>query len=457
MSTSTHRAAGERVSLTVVLAVLLPLLTVGGLLLVRPASTEVPSPAPPDVRPLTRADVACPAAIPGTGAVRAMTTTDASGRLEVRRAGRAPATRVPVRPGRVGTVRVPEPALVTGRDSVAPGLLGTRAGGSPVAATSCPAPAGEQWFSGLGGQFEHRSVVELVNPDRGTAVADLTVHTARGAVRSPQLRGISVPGGGVRRVDLARVLPRTGLMSAQVVVSRGRLSVAVADELSPVGSGGLRDWIPATAGPSRSSLLMGLVPGAGERTLLVTNPGDDEVRARVEVVTARSTFTPTGAEEVRVAPGSVTAVRLPDVEAQVRRGALGLRVTGTGPLVAGLRQVVDGDLSHLAPAPRFSGRAAAALPGGPARVVLGGASGEASASVVARSADGAVVARRRLSVGPDRAVSWSLPARATSVQVSVSGSPVSGVVALGGRGHAVLPLVAPPVTGEVPAVRPALR
>ena len=38
-----------------------------------------------------------------------------------------------------------------------------------------PPPAAVRWFTGVGAGASHRSVLELTNPDAGTAVADVTV------------------------------------------------------------------------------------------------------------------------------------------------------------------------------------------------------------------------------------------------------------------------------------------
>lgn len=460
-STSTgagRRGATRRISAVGALAVLLPLLTAGALALVRPADTDVPAGIAPQTQALTRADVACPTAL--DAAEQVLVASSGRGRVTVRAAGQSsgePAS-VSVTPGGVRAVQQPDPALLTGQDAVAPGLLAVRAGGSPVAAIACPAPTDGQWFSALGGRFEHSSVIELVNPDQGAAVADLSIHTSNGLVSSSALRGLSVPGRSVRRVNLAEELPRASLMSVEVIVSRGRLSAGVADEVGQVGDDRpVLDWIPAQAEPAQQLVMLGLVPGAGARTVVLTNPSADEISVQVEVVNKRSTFTPTGWEEIRVAPGAVTSVPIAGLAQQVRKGALGLRLTSSAPVVAGLRQKVSGDVSHLAPATADEGMTRTLLPGGPARLVLGGSSGSGEAVVTARAANGQRVLRRQLTVGAARAAEVALPERAASVQVRTDAGAVPGVVVLGGTGHAVLPLVQPAEQGEVPAVRPALR
>lgn len=349
-------------------------------------------------------------------------------------------------------------AVVTGQDSLAPGLMAARVGGSPLVATQCPAPSDGQWFSALGGEFEHTSEIELVNPDRGVAVADLVIHTPNGIARAPELRGISIPGRSVRRVDLAQELPRTSLMSLVVAVSRGRVSVGVADELSRIGgSRPIKEWIPAQSAASEKLVLLGMVAGTGDRTLVLSNPGDDEIQVQVQVVNDRSTFTPTDWSEVRVPPGALRTVSLDGLGEQIRQGALGLQITASAPVVAGLRQLVGGDVSHLAAADAFEGDARALLPGGKARLVLGDAAAEGSVRVMATSADGTRLLRTQVDVAPARSIEVALPRRTASVTATADGTSVTGVVVLEEPGHAVLPLVTPRERGAVPAVRPALR
>ena len=81
---------------------------------------------------------------------------------------------------------------------------------------------------------------------------------------------------------------------------------------------------------------------------MLSNPGADEVRATITVVTPTSTFAPTGVEPVRVAPDSTEAVSLDDVLAQAAKdGAIGLLVESNGPVTTSLRQFAGADLSLL--------------------------------------------------------------------------------------------------------------
>jgi hypothetical protein len=75
----------------------------------------------------------------------------------------------------------------------------------PAGTTACVEPEPEAWFTGVGAGPEHSSVLELVNPDKGPAVADVTVLTPTGVADVSALRGIRVPGASSLTFDLGRL------------------------------------------------------------------------------------------------------------------------------------------------------------------------------------------------------------------------------------------------------------
>nr|WP_281363286.1 DUF5719 family protein [Nocardioides perillae] len=361
-------------------------------------------------------------------------------------------------------------AVVRGRGDLAPGLLALRlAGGATgAAAVACPAPAPEQWFTGVGAGATHASVLELVNPDAGPAVADVTVLDATGTADVPALRGLTVPGRDVLRLDLATVAPRRGELALRVVVTRGRLATSVLDRVDRLGRDGVRqDWLPAQSAPARDLALPGLLPGAGARTLVVTNPGEDEARVQVQVVTPDSTLAPVGLEPVVVEPGTVEVVDLSTVLArEAAAGAVALALDSGAPVTATLRQSVAGGLAHaVGTAPVAA--ATALLPPGRSRLVLVPGRTVATATVRAWTADGVALRPLRRELDPGRAAVVRLPARAARVALEVAGTDPAGdpaqvaaaLLTTGSRrgtGAVVLPLVASVDRALVPQVGPGL-
>ncbi|WP_442940283.1 DUF5719 family protein [Nocardioides sp. B-3] len=73
---------------------------------------------------------------------------------------------------------------------------------SAVACAVPPVPSSGS--PGVGAAPEHSSTLELVNPDGGPAVADVTVLGPSGPVDVPALRGVTVPGGRTMRFRAGR-------------------------------------------------------------------------------------------------------------------------------------------------------------------------------------------------------------------------------------------------------------
>ncbi len=456
--------ARSRPVVALVLAVLLPLGSVGALLAVAAPPPETAVERAPQESPLTRATLVCP----GLDApVSVGTTTRQRGVVTLRAGARSRA--LEVRPRRLASSGLgadgARAVTVTGLDDLAPGLLAGRfpAGGRPTS-PACSPPVPGTWFTGLGAGARHASVLALTNPDRGSAVVDIEVHGERGPVEVPALRGLAVPGRRTVRLDLAAIVPRRDTLSAHVTTSRGRVVTAAQDRVGLIGDGPRAvEWLPAQAEPATSSLLLGLAPGRGERSLVLTNPTDDEARAAVRVVTRRSTFSPQGVEDVLVPAGATVSVDLSGVLGrQVLRTAVGLQVDATGPVTAAVRTLVDGDLALLAATPALTEHATAlVLPAGAKRLVVAGASSTGSVTALARSERGRRLALRRADLGAGRASVVALPAATRLLEVSVRGTTVAGsvlVTAGGARGGAaVVPLVDLERRGLVGDVRPARR
>lgn len=457
--TDTSRRAGRRAALPGrtrrlgpldVLAVVIPLVTVAVLALVRPVGDDTASRPPAEVA-LTRTTLVCPAALPGTGTVAVASATGESGEVAVRLPAEETLTLD-------GTVRetTSRPVVLQAEGDLAAGLVAGRYGDG--AATSCASPSPEQWFTGVGASAEHGSVLELTNPDRGRAVADVTVLGPDGPVDVPAMRGVTVPGGRTVRFDLAQVVPDRADLSLRVVVSRGRLGAHVVDLVDELGGGvRSRDWLPPQAAAMTTSYLVGLGGKPGDRVLAVANPGDDEVRVTLRVVTKESEFTPSGLEELVVPPGGTTSVDLGGVlRSAAARGAIGLRLDSSLPVTASMRTVASGDLSHAVAASPLEDRAALVLPRGSARLVLAGADRAGVVTYTLRDQRGREVARERVQVGPSASTRLKLTPGATQIELVVQRTSVVAAVEVGPPGLAVLPLTPLRLQGLVADVRPAL-
>ncbi len=445
-----------------VLALLLPVACAVALLLLRP-DRQQPVAEPAVETPLTSASVVCPGALPG-----------ATDLLGVSTVGAGPASKVAgdvqvglgetvgplrVRTGRVSTAAPGTgPVVVTGTGELAPGLLAGRSQTTPLAAVDCAPTVADQWFTAAGAGATHDSTIELVNPNAGPAIADITLRSPSGVLDVPALRGVSVPGNSSQVLDLGQVAPRRGELSLEVHTSRGRLAVHVVDGYDELGSGARsQDWLPAQPAPQTSNFLMGLGTGPGERTLVLANPGSDEVRATVKVITPTAVFAPSGVDPVRVAPDSTETVSLDDVVQQAAKdGATGLLVESTGPVTATMRQVVSEDLSLLTPAPPVGSTTAVVVPAGPKRLLLGGPDAVGVATVTAYAANGKQLGTQRVELAPDTGADVELPDDTALIVLTPERTTVRAAVLVQGTGTAVVPLRELVLTGLVPDVRPGL-
>lgn len=449
-SAHTHGAAGRRLDMTVVVAVVLVLLTAGALVLTRPDAprTERHRPTP---AALTTAVVTCPD--PLDPSARVGIAGLASGSVM------AGSQRLTVRPHAVAKpAPAAGPVVVQGSGATAPGLVAGLSSLSPLTASDCLPPAADQWFTGVGGGPTHASVVELVNPNPGPAIADIDIIGGDGPVDVPSLRGLEVAGHGTASLDLGKLVPTTDLLALHVTVDRGQVGVAVRDRGERLsGSTTTQDWLAPQAAPARRNLLLGVQTGTGRQTLALANDTDSEVRATVRLVTAASTFTPASLKPVVIKAHSVSQTILDDVlSSSVATGAVGLEVSSSAPVTASLRAVVGNDLSLLAPGRAFSHTTLAVVPKGSKTLVLAGATGVGAVTVLARNGKGKELLSQRLVVGPDRATTLALPSDALSVEVTPERAAVQGAVLIKGDGSAVVRLRELVRSAQVPHVAPGL-
>lgn len=197
-----------------------------------------------------------------------------------------------------------------------------------VAAAEEPA---ESWaFAFARADAGASSWLSIVNPGDREAAVELRVSDP--APGGEAFGEVSVPAGGVVRVDLAEMsaepefgVTATTVNDVPVVVSRltairtesGREGVAGALGRAPV-----EDWA--------------LVGGGAERRqgrVALYNPGVQPVEIRVTT----AGILPPEWDAITLGPNERTAVSLADVDAE--RAAIGVRVTATGPIVAELRSL----------------------------------------------------------------------------------------------------------------------
>lgn len=419
---------------------------------------------------LRSATLVCPSALAGKDAVGVASTSGGSGRSggsgEVTVAG-AGAGSVRTVPGGVAPVTAQKGGVVlTGSGRDAAGLVAGRSSRLPLAAADCSQPVGDEWFTGLSAGPDNNSSIELTNPNKGSGVVDITVVDAHGVVDEPKLRGVAVPGGSSRTIDLQDLMPQGGSLAIHTSVVRGQVAVDVRDRSGQV-SGGTpsEEWLGAQDLPARQNLLLGYPARAESRTLAIANPGENQVTATVKIVTPDAVLAPAGAPQVSIPPQSVATVRLQGLLTQpVAKDAYGVEVDASGSVTATLRSVAGGDLAETVPATSVSEPSALVLPTGSGvrtkTVALAGASGVGAATIVSRDASGKELDSQRVALKQQQGATVDVPAGAAVVELRPERVSVRAAVVLAGRGRAgsaVVPFRELALSAQLPAVAPGLR
>ncbi|HEY3528521.1 MAG TPA: DUF5719 family protein [Nocardioides sp.] len=452
-----RRRRTPRLDAVSVLAVVIPLVTVGVLAMVRQPPVHDRT-QPPALTRLTSATVVCPARVPGSPDAWVSTASGGSGDVSVRAQGAA--SSMPVRTGAVARVPGTDAPVVVGRDALAPGLLGLRSGTSPLTYQACSVPSPQQWFTGLGAGAEHDSVIELVNPDSGSADADITLYGSH-PFTARKLHGITIPAHRTISLDLGRIVPRRMLLSAQVQVTRGRLAVHVLDSRTNLLTHQVRrEWLPRQDGPAADSQLLGLPTGKGTRTLQLANPGEEGVRVQVKIVTGDTSFAPAGLDTVTVPAGATRSVSLTKVLAKaLGDGAVGVQVTADGPVTASVLTDLGTDQAFTVPDPVIRDQAATLLPvargkgATPVTATLYVAADSAGAATVsAYDASGKKLLDRRVGQQQGLTAKVPLPKGTAFLEVVPESTRIRAAVLLTGDGASVVPMHELLTRGLVPQI-----
>lgn len=458
----TRRRRTPRLDLVTVLAVVLPLVTLGSLALVHTESVRDTT-RPPSLTRLTASTVVCPSAQKGSREAFVSTASSASGSLTV--LSDDGSRSVPVSPHALSPLKGTGAQVVKGAEDLAPGLLGLRSGTAPLNALDCTVPTADQWFTGIGARADHDSVMELTNPDGGPAVVAIDLFGDH-EFSSKRLRGLTIPGHRTVSLDLGAVIPRRTAISAHVTVTRGRLGVAVLDSRTDlVAHKTYSEWLPRQLEPATENDLLGLPAGHGTRFLQLANPGQDVVRAEIQVITSDTRFTPKGLEPVSVAPGTTASVTLTKALAQaLGDGAVGVAVTADGPITASLLTQLASDRALTVPDPTITHEAATLLPtlpgkgkkhtGATTATLHVAADAAGAARVTAYDASGAKLTSRTVGLEQGRVAEVTLPRGTAFLDVVPQRTTIRASVLVAGDGATVVPLHELLTQGLVPQIWP---
>lgn len=200
-----------------------------------------------------------------------------------------------------------------------------------LSATACVASTTDAWFTGLRSDDSHQTSVELVNLDGTDAEASLTFYGPDGIIPSPGSRGLTVPAQGSRTVSVGPLISSSDPVTVQVHATAGRLAVLVRERrwngTKPLGS----DWVRESALPGTSLVIPGIPAGKGDRSLVLTNPGERVVQADIQILGDAGAYQPVGAESIDIPAG---ATRVLDLAAGLNSQSGSVQVEATGDVTA---------------------------------------------------------------------------------------------------------------------------
>ncbi|MGA4508357.1 DUF5719 family protein [Propionibacteriaceae bacterium G1746] len=180
--------------------------------------------------------------------------------------------------------------------------------------------------------------VLLVNPDSPDAGVNMSLSGPSGEIQSPGLRGVVVPGRSMVRVPLNVHAPAGSPVTLSYEASQGRVQVA-----TRTTSGAPEQAVTTSA--KLVSVFASTPAGASQTRLLLHNPSDQRVEARVEMLGVRGRFAPPNGE-VSLQPNTTVAL---DLTQTVQGTAMGVVVTGSDELVAMVAAVVGPDIAWVLP------------------------------------------------------------------------------------------------------------
>lgn len=288
----------------------------------------------------------------------------------------------------------------------------------------CPEPRASWWFVGAGGGVIHNTVLRISNPRTGAAVVDIDVFGKFGPVEAPGLRGITVPPGETRSIDIGETAPATDNLAVRVVAKRGLVAASAADSfnVNVVGTKAF-EWLPAQSTPSTATTLTGLPPKADVASLMVVNPGTVEAIAEIRIIGKTGTFSPRKFKPFTIAPHSVATL---PVKSVLDGSSLAIRVVSERRLTATIRTVVANDTAYATGALVVRSESAFAVPEGKGRLVLSSLKLPADVKLYAYDAKGRSLFAKTVKVPAQASASVELSGKVRYVRMLPA---KSGVIA----------------------------
>lgn len=330
-----------------------------------------------------------------------------------------------------------------------------KSGGGGLSVGSCPGVVDDAWLLGLGSGGKHFSTLTLTNLADAPAAVDVSLWGPEGKVDAVGSEGIVVKPSSVRQIRLDELAAGEPDLAMHVRRRRGSLSAVVSD--SSTSAFGGTEPVSATVSPRRSQVVGGLVQGAQRRTLMMVNPGRTTARVTVKVIGAKSTFTPSGLDQIKVGAGSTRSITVPK---SAGADAQALQLTSDQPVSAAVRMAPgDKDYAYAEAASVLSGPAIVPVVVGTKldapRLILSAPGAAATVDVQAYDRSMRPLASSTLKIKAGTTMWARLETSGAAYFVATPhGKVVAAATYVKGAGISSLALEPAPVTALSPQVRP---
>ncbi len=311
------------------------MLGLGAASLILPATEEAgygPEPGtlvpPVSICPVVEAaerttDIAVLSSINGPGRISTFSAGSETGSLDFRTGGSGS---VVVSAAEAGGIGVSGALIEMPSETTASAVL-TSGPDSRAAETCAEIPAGESFISGGSTASGARFVVELLNPYAGEAVLDLTVTSDAGIESDDRFDSVIVPPLSTLSVSISDIIPGREDISVYIETLRGSALAVGRQDLEGESS----VWRAVAPG---QDWWLPVPEGVGSKQLLISTPSNAPIDYQVDLYGLAGDVE---SYQESFVSGSLEARSLTQIDlTAISPDAVGVRVIGTGPLVATL-------------------------------------------------------------------------------------------------------------------------
>ncbi|MEZ2389799.1 DUF5719 family protein [bacterium RCC_150] len=360
-----------------------------------------------------------------------------------------------------GDVAVLGAEPIGGQAAAVAGLMSYTAGDGDLrgmAAAPCQQPGNDSWLVGASTSLGRTAILNISNPSSTPATVNLELYGARGQIQASDSRGLLIPPGTIRSINLAGLVPNEAQLSVHLRSGGGPVAATIQQGvLRGLTAGGV-DIISPGESAADSQVMTGVdiqdptaVKSLAAKdgfsdaapALQVTVPGAADAVLNIRLFGPNGQRALPGGGAVTAKAGAVTQVPLSGVPA----GMYTVSVTSDVPFAAssrvtrGLKAEDPVDFAWSPAAVRLGSQHVLAVPqGGTRSLTFGVPEGRATVSYAPMSSDGKVHKSETVDIAGGTTAVITVPdktdgAPISGYVISASGDAAYGALVLGQDGQ----------------------